>query len=140
MKTIIKIDEYYTTTTLAKTLGGNTGSKLIIILETVEDWNKREDVPKIINALSKLTQEEIDILGLGSLFNGSNSKLSKKMSEIGLSIRLSTILKSADCIEYTVKDFFEKIKIIDTMKFRNFGKKFLNELEALAQEVGISWQ
>ncbi len=61
------------------------------------------------------------------------------MSEIGLSVRLFSCLKAADCIEYTVKDFFEKIKISDTMQFRNFGKKSLNELEALAKEVSISW-
>ena len=52
MKIIVKIGEYYITPNLAKTLKQNLESELIIVSETVEDWNKREDVPKIIDALS----------------------------------------------------------------------------------------
>lgn len=61
------------------------------------------------------------------------------MSSLNLSPRLYNCLKSADKVHLTVKEFFETTEVADTMKFRNFGKNSLIELEKIAEKFGLSF-
>ena len=62
--------------------------------------------------------------------------LKTPLSELDLSVRAYNCLKSAD-----VKTLGElvKLEISDMMKFRNFGKKSLTELEQLVQEKSLQF-
>jgi DNA-directed RNA polymerase subunit alpha len=62
--------------------------------------------------------------------------LKTALSELDLSVRAYNCLKAAD-----VKSLGDlvKLEISDMMKFRNFGKKSLAELEALVAEKGLTF-
>jgi DNA-directed RNA polymerase subunit alpha len=62
--------------------------------------------------------------------------LKTPLSELDLSVRAYNCLKAAD-----VKSLGDlvKLEISDMMKFRNFGKKSLAELEALVAEKGLTF-
>ena len=62
--------------------------------------------------------------------------LKTPLSELDLSVRAYNCLKAAD-----VKSLGDlvRLEISDMMKFRNFGKKSLAELEALVAEKGLTF-
>lgn len=62
--------------------------------------------------------------------------LKTSLSELDLSVRAYNCLKSADV--KTLGDLV-KLEISDMMKFRNFGKKSLTELEQLVSEKGLTF-
>lgn len=62
--------------------------------------------------------------------------LKTPISDLDLSVRAYNCLKSADI--RTLGDLV-KLDIADMMKFRNFGKKSLTELEQLVAEKGLSF-
>ena len=62
--------------------------------------------------------------------------LKTPLAELDLSVRAYNCLKSADV--KTLGDLV-KLEISDMMKFRNFGKKSLTELEQLIQEKQLSF-
>lgn len=62
--------------------------------------------------------------------------LKTPLSELDLSVRAYNCLKAADV--KTLGDLV-KLEISDMMKFRNFGKKSLAELEALVAEKGLTF-
>ncbi len=62
--------------------------------------------------------------------------LKTELSEFDLSVRALNCLKSADVV--TMGDLVQHTKS-DLLKFRNFGKKSLVELEALLEELGIEF-
>jgi len=62
--------------------------------------------------------------------------LKTSLADLDLSVRAYNCLKSAD-----VRTLGElaKLEISDMMKFRNFGKKSLTELEQLIEEKGLTF-
>lgn len=62
--------------------------------------------------------------------------LKTSLSDLDLSVRAFNCLKAADV--KTLGDL-AKLEISDMMKFRNFGKKSLAELEQLIQEKGLTF-
>ncbi|HAS41067.1 MAG TPA: DNA-directed RNA polymerase subunit alpha, partial [Microscillaceae bacterium] len=62
--------------------------------------------------------------------------LKTPISDLDLSVRAYNCLKSADI--RTLGDLV-KLDIADMMKFRNFGKKSLTELEQLVAEKGLQF-
>jgi DNA-directed RNA polymerase subunit alpha len=62
--------------------------------------------------------------------------LKTSLSDLDLSVRAYNCLKAADV--KTLGDL-AKLEISDMMKFRNFGKKSLAELEQLIQEKGLTF-
>jgi DNA-directed RNA polymerase subunit alpha len=62
--------------------------------------------------------------------------LKTSLSELDLSVRAYNCLKSADV--KTLGDLV-RLEISDMMKFRNFGKKSLTELEQLVSEKGLTF-
>lgn len=62
--------------------------------------------------------------------------LKTQLSELDLSVRAYNCLKSAEV--KTLGDLV-KLEISDMMKFRNFGKKSLTELEQLVSEKGLDF-
>ena len=62
--------------------------------------------------------------------------LKTPLADLDLSVRAYNCLKSAD-----VRTLGElaKLEISDMMKFRNFGKKSLTELEQLIEEKGLTF-
>ena len=62
--------------------------------------------------------------------------LKSKLSELGLSVRALNCLKTAEVQTLGELVSFNKS---DLLKFRNFGKKSLTELEALVEEKGLSF-
>ena len=62
--------------------------------------------------------------------------LKTKLSEMGLSVRALNCLKTAE-----VKTLGELVSFnkSDLLKFRNFGKKSLTELEALVDDKGLTF-
>ncbi len=62
--------------------------------------------------------------------------LKTSLADLDLSVRAYNCLKSADV--RTLGDLV-KLEISDMMKFRNFGKKSLTELEQLVAEKGLSF-
>ena len=62
--------------------------------------------------------------------------LKTSLAELDLSVRAFNCLKSADV--KTLGDLV-RLEISDMMKFRNFGKKSLTELEQLVSEKGLTF-
>jgi DNA-directed RNA polymerase subunit alpha len=62
--------------------------------------------------------------------------LLKQLTELELSVRALNCLKAAEVD--TVADLVSYTKA-DLMKFRNFGKKSLTELEDLVSNLGLSF-
>ena len=62
--------------------------------------------------------------------------LKSKLSELGLSVRALNCLKTAEVQTLGELVSFNKS---DLLKFRNFGKKSLNELEALVDDKGLAF-
>ena len=62
--------------------------------------------------------------------------LKSKLSELGLSVRALNCLKTAEVQTLGELVSFNKS---DLLKFRNFGKKSLTELEALVEDKGLSF-
>jgi DNA-directed RNA polymerase subunit alpha len=62
--------------------------------------------------------------------------LKTQLKELDLTVRASNCLKAADV--YTLGDLV-KLEITDMMKFRNFGKKSLAELEQLVAEKNLTF-
>jgi len=62
--------------------------------------------------------------------------LKSKLSELGLSVRALNCLKTAEVQTLGELVSFNKS---DLLKFRNFGKKSLTELEALVEDNGLSF-
>jgi len=62
--------------------------------------------------------------------------LKTSLGDLDLSVRAFNCLKAADV--RTLGDL-AKLEISDMMKFRNFGKKSLAELEQLIQEKGLTF-
>jgi DNA-directed RNA polymerase subunit alpha len=62
--------------------------------------------------------------------------LKTSLSDLDLSVRAFNCLKAADV--KTLGDL-ARLEISDMMKFRNFGKKSLAELEQLIQEKGLTF-
>ncbi|MDX5478111.1 MAG: DNA-directed RNA polymerase subunit alpha, partial [Cyclobacteriaceae bacterium] len=62
--------------------------------------------------------------------------LKTPLGDLDLSVRAFNCLKAADV--KTLGDL-AKLEISDMMKFRNFGKKSLAELEQLIQEKGLTF-
>jgi len=62
--------------------------------------------------------------------------LKTNLSELDLSVRAFNCLKSADL--KTLGDLV-KLEISDMMKFRNFGKKSLTELEQMVAEKQLTF-
>jgi DNA-directed RNA polymerase subunit alpha len=80
----------------------------------------------------KLQEEEVvdeEILHMRKL-------LKTPISDLDLSVRAYNCLKAADI--KTLGDL-AKLEISDMMKFRNFGKKSLNELEQLISDKGLNF-
>ena len=62
--------------------------------------------------------------------------LKSKLSELGLSVRALNCLKTAEVQTLGELVSFNKS---DLLKFRNFGKKSLTELEALVEDKGLAF-
>jgi DNA-directed RNA polymerase subunit alpha len=62
--------------------------------------------------------------------------LKTPLTELDLSVRAYNCLKAADI--RTLGDLVQ-LEISDMMKFRNFGKKSLTELEALVADKGLNF-
>jgi len=62
--------------------------------------------------------------------------LKSKLSELGLSVRALNCLKTAEVQTLGELVSFNKS---DLLKFRNFGKKSLSELEVLVEDKGLSF-
>jgi DNA-directed RNA polymerase subunit alpha len=62
--------------------------------------------------------------------------LKTSLGDLDLSVRAFNCLKAADV--RTLGDL-ARLEISDMMKFRNFGKKSLAELEQLIQEKGLTF-
>jgi DNA-directed RNA polymerase subunit alpha len=62
-------------------------------------------------------------------------KLAMSIHDLELSIRAVNCLENADIV--TVADLVQKTEA-DVLKFRNFGKKSLNEIKQRLQEMGLS--
>ena len=62
--------------------------------------------------------------------------LKSKLSELGLSVRALNCLKTAEVQTLGELVSFNKS---DLLKFRNFGKKSLTELEALVEDKGLTF-
>lgn len=80
----------------------------------------------------KLQEEEVvdeEVLHMRKL-------LKTPISDLDLSVRAYNCLKAADI--KTLGDL-AKLEISDMMKFRNFGKKSLNELEQLMSDKGLNF-
>jgi len=80
----------------------------------------------------KLQEEEVvdeEVLHMRKL-------LKTPISDLDLSVRAYNCLKAADI--KTLGDL-AKLDISDMMKFRNFGKKSLNELEQLMSDKGLNF-
>jgi len=62
--------------------------------------------------------------------------LKTNLADLDLSVRAYNCLKAADV--RTLGDL-ARLEVSDMMKFRNFGKKSLTELEALINEKGLTF-
>lgn len=62
--------------------------------------------------------------------------LKMSVDELELSVRSANCLKAADII--TLEDLIQKTET-DMLKFRNFGRKSLNELTAILEGLGLSF-
>lgn len=62
----------------------------------------------------------------------------KKLKEQKISIRLLNCLKSENLEDFTLKELSEKYKKNDLYKFRNFGKKSVQEIDDLITMAGIT--
>lgn len=62
--------------------------------------------------------------------------LSKPVAELELSVRSANCLEAADII--TIKDLVTRSEA-EMLKFRNFGRKSLNEIKTLLTEMGLSF-
>ena len=63
--------------------------------------------------------------------------LSKRLSDCNLSVRCLCCLKAAEL--ETVRDLC-RCKKTDLLKFRNFGKRSLMELEEFLEKNGLTWE
>ena len=136
MKIVIEVDGYLLTQELAIKLQKEEMKK-VIILENISDWDQRENGVEIINALEKLTPKERELLNLNYLIY-EDPKLTQKMSDLNLNLRLCNCLKNANLYNLTVKEFFETTTVANIMKF-GLGKRSLIELEKVAQKFGVSF-
>ncbi len=89
------------------------------------DENMTLDVPKRIEA------PEVD-----EQFMQTRKILKTPLSDLDLSVRAYNCLKAAEI--RTLADLV-KYDIADLLKFRNFGKKSLTELEELVREKGLTF-
>lgn len=64
------------------------------------------------------------------------SYLSKPVAELELSVRAANCLAAGDIV--TIRDLVSKTEQ-DMLKFRNFGRKSLNEIKAILAEMGLSF-
>lgn len=62
--------------------------------------------------------------------------LTTKVTDLNISLRALNCLKAADI--YTLGDLVQYDKL-DLLKFRNFGKKSLAELDYLLEDLGLKW-
>ena len=56
------------------------------------------------------------------------------MSELELSVRAANCLKAANI--HSLKELVQKSEV-EMLKYRNFGRKSLNEIKALVEEMGL---
>ena len=63
-------------------------------------------------------------------------KLMKRVAELPFSVRTLNVLYAGDC--YTLGDIV-KLQKTDLLKFRNFGKNSLNEINDFVDASGLSW-
>jgi DNA-directed RNA polymerase subunit alpha len=80
------------------------------------------------------TEIEDEVQEVDEDFLRMRKLLKTSISDLDLSVRAYNCLKSAD-----IKSLGDlaRLEIIDMMKFRNFGKKSLTELEQLIAELGL---
>lgn len=64
------------------------------------------------------------------------SYLSKPVAELELSVRAANCLAAGDIV--TIRDLVSRTEQ-DMLKFRNFGRKSLNEIKAILAEMGLSF-
>jgi len=62
--------------------------------------------------------------------------LSKPVAELELSVRSANCLEAADIL--TIKDLISRSEA-EMLKFRNFGRKSLNEIKTLLSDMGLSF-
>ncbi len=65
-----------------------------------------------------------------------NELLDKQVSELELSVRAANCLKAANI--HSLRELVEKTEV-EMLKYRNFGRKSLNEIKALVEDMGLSF-
>ena len=74
-------------------------------------------------------KENPEVLG-----NRAKAHLDKPVAELELSVRVATVLQAAGI--NTVKDLVAHTEL-DLLKYRNFGRKSLNELNRILSDMGL---
>lgn len=91
--------------------------------------SEKRDLEFRITFLEKLIKKQLPSTDLTRF-------LSQKLIDMDLSVRALNCLRNAEV--YTIGDLVQYNKK-DLLRFRNFGKKSLNELEDFLKEHGLHW-